>query len=90
MRKKQTRKGPAFSEPCGGSSDVVVRVTGLEPARCYPPEPKSGMSTNSIIPAYRLEFLLTHYSEFSAECQWNSFFDEINTVLCIDETGKLR
>ena len=69
MRKKQTRQGPAFFEPCGGISDEVVRVTGLEPARCYPPEPKSGMSTNSIIPADSFEFLPIYYSEFSVKCQ---------------------
>ncbi len=29
----------------------VVRVTGLEPARLLPPEPKSGASANSATPA---------------------------------------
>ena len=33
------------------SSDVVVRVTGVEPARLAAREPKSRMSANSIIPA---------------------------------------
>ena len=32
-KKKQTQQAPAFSEPCGGISDVVP-VAGVEPARC--------------------------------------------------------
>ena len=39
------------TEWSGFRSDVV-RVWGLEPQRLAPREPKSRMSTNSIIPAY--------------------------------------
>ena len=31
-----------------------VRITGLEPARGFPPEPKSGASANSAISAYEI------------------------------------
>ena len=30
----------------------MVRVTGVEPALCEEPDPKSGASANSAIPAY--------------------------------------
>ena len=33
---------------------VMVRVTGVEPARIAPPEPKSGASANFAIPAYSI------------------------------------
>ena len=31
---------------------ILVRVKGLEPPRLSPPEPKSGVSTNSTTPAH--------------------------------------
>ena len=33
----------------------IVQITGLEPARVFPPEPKSGASANSAISAYQME-----------------------------------
>jgi hypothetical protein len=35
----------------------MVRVKGLEPPRLSPPEPKSGVSTNSTTPAQQSEYL---------------------------------
>lgn len=35
----------------GLSTDIPMRITGLEPARVCPPEPKSGASANSAISA---------------------------------------
>ena len=35
-----------------------MRVTGLEPARITPPDPKSGVFANFTIPAYRVIFYI--------------------------------
>ena len=40
-----------------GSFFILVRVTGLEPARGVPPDPKSGASANSATPAKTLNIL---------------------------------
>lgn len=37
--------------------NLMVRVTGVEPARDNPPEPKSGAFASSAIPAYILQDL---------------------------------
>ena len=40
------------------SMDILVRITGLEPARHGTPEPKSGASANSAISAYFYMFFV--------------------------------
>ena len=42
---------------------LMVRVTGVEPARIAPPEPKSGAYANFAIPAYLIFVILfaIHY-----------------------------
>ena len=62
----------SFRRPGGSgvqlaSSDAVVRVTGLEPARLAAREPKSRMSANSIIPAYLYEKSLLHTQQAFVE-----------------------
>ena len=42
--------GVSASEPA--VRQILVRAEGLEPPRLSPPEPKSGVSTNSTTPAY--------------------------------------
>ena len=44
---------------------VMVRVTGVEPARIAPPEPKSGAYANFAIPA-----LLFYYNIKNEKMQW--------------------
>ncbi len=48
-RMKGRRKPPYFS---------MVRMRGLEPPRCYSPDPKSGASANSATSAFSVQEIL--------------------------------
>ena len=66
-----TRKG-GFSWKKTKSFDLVfflVRVTGVEPAHRKTPDPKSGASANSAIPAYGNVFVPIYNTIFLRYCQ---------------------
>ena len=52
-----------------------MRVTGLEPARISPPDPKSGASANFATPAYTPE----HYITLSPTCQHEILYTHTKT-----------
>ena len=56
------------SEP-GSDYHYLMRITGLEPARLLTPEPKSGASANSAIPAR-----LLYYIKYIFNCQEKYLF----------------
>ena len=48
----KTHKKEGFGTFYDCPEPSVMRITGVEPARVLPPEPKSGASANSAISAY--------------------------------------
>ena len=55
-------------------TEVLVRVTGVEPARLSAREPKSRMSANSIIPAY------SYRHSKRARCKSNGLLERLTRL----------